>query len=129
MKLEEQILSIKQVRGLQGLGFDVEKHSSVEVNITTSNKQYIVHSSFFKLYPEFGDDDVIERYSTMNIGDIINVLPFNIDTHYFLSINSEFCTYSMSGDFDTIFFTREKGIMNNLFNTLVWCIKQKHIKI
>ena len=129
MKLENQVLSIKQVRGLQGLGFDVEKHSSVEVNITTSNKQYIVSSSFFKLYPEFGDDDVIERYSTMSIGDIINILPFNIDTHYFLSVNAEFCEYSMVGNFDTIFFTREKGIINNLFKTLIWCIKEKYIEL
>ena len=115
MKLENQILSIKQVRELQELGFDVEKYSSIKSN----GKKVVAEDDFYI--------GAAPLFPTMTIGDIINVLPFNIDTHYFLSINSEYCAYSMSGDFDTIFFTREKGIMNNLFKTLVWCIKQRHI--
>lgn len=117
MKLEEQVLSIKQIRELQELGFDVKKHSSIKSN----GKKVVTEDDFYI--------GVSPLYPTMTIGDIINVLPFKIDTHYFLSINSEYCAYSMSGDFDTIFFTREKEIMNNLFKTLVWCIKEKHIKL
>lgn len=128
MKIEDQVLSIKQVQELQELGFDVRKHASLYF----VEEKYFVKENFIVLPEQIDITRVPEDVKitpTMTIGDIINVLPFNIDTHYFLSINSEYCAYSMSGDFDTIFFTREKGIMNNLFKTLVWCIKEKHIEL
>ena len=128
MKIENQVLSIEQVLELQELGFDVRKHASLYF----VEEKYFVKENFIVLPEQIDITRVPEDVKitpTMTIGDIINVLPFNIDTHYFLSINSEYCAYSMSGDFDTIFFTREKGIMNNLFKTLVWCIKEKHIEL
>ena len=128
MKIENQVLSIEQVQELQELGFDVRKHASLYF----VEEKYFIKENFIVLPEQIDITRVPEDVKitpTMTIGDIINVLPFNIDTHYFLSINSEYCAYSMSGDFDTIFFTREKGIMNNLFKTLVWCIKEKHIEL
>lgn len=128
MVIEDQVLNLEQVRELQELGFDVEKHSSMCWVAYTSDEEPYEKEYSLSILDEFCYESAsLEPTPTMSIGDIIEVLPFKIDTHYFLSINSEFCTYSMSGDFDTIFFTREKGIMNNLFNTLVWCIKEKHI--
>ena len=117
MKLENQILSIKQVRELQNLGFDFRKHSSIRSdgeNVVTEDDFYIRASPLFP---------------TMTIGDIIEVLPVKIEKDYFLSVSSEYCAYSMVGGIDTIFYTYEKGLINNLFNTLVWCIKQKHIEL
>ena len=125
MKIEEQILSIKQVRELQELGFDVKKHSSIKSN----GEKVVAEDDFYiggaPLFP------------TMTIGDIINILPVKIEEDYsvkieedyFLSVNSEYCAYSMVVGVDTIFFTREKEFINNLFNTLVWCIKEKHIAL
>ncbi|MCK9477254.1 MAG: hypothetical protein M0R46_15160 [Candidatus Muirbacterium halophilum] len=129
MELENQILNVEQIKELRELGFDVNKHASVEINTTINKKQYVVSSSFVQLYPEFGDDNVIERYSTMTIGDIISVLPVIIKEEYFLSVNSEYCTYSMIEGLDTIFYTWEKEPINNLFKTLVWCIKNKYITL
>ena len=129
MKLEQQVLSIEQIKELRELGFDVNKHASVEINNNINKKQYVVSSSFVQLYPEFGDDNVIERYSTLTSGDIISVLPIKIEESYFLSVTSEYCEYSMVGGFDTIFFTREKEFIDNLFKTLIWCIKYKHITL
>lgn len=116
MKLENQILSIKQVRELIELGFDIEKYTSIR-----SNGEEITEDDFYiRAAPLF---------STMTIGDIISVLPAKIEECYFLSVNPEHCEYSMVGGIDTIFYTREKEIINNLFNTLVWCIKNKYITL
>ena len=112
INIKEQILNVEQVRELEKLGFDVNKHSSLKSN----GEQIIIKDDFYiggaPLFP------------TMNIGDIISVLPVIIKDEYFLSVNSEFCTYSMVEGLDTIFYTWEKEIINNLFKTLVWCIKK-----
>lgn len=126
MKLEDQVLSIKQVQELQELGFDVRKHASLYF----VEEKYFVKENFIVLPEQIDITRVpkdVKITPTMTIGDIINILPFNIDIYYFLSINSKYCRYSISGYLDTIFFTREKKIINNLFNTLIWCIKEKHI--
>ena len=117
INIKEQILNVEKVRELEKLGFDVNKHSSLKSN----GEQIIIKDDFYiggaPLFP------------TMTIGDIISVLPVKIEEDYFLSVNSEYCAYSMVGGMDTIFFTREKELINNLFNTLVWCIKNKHIAL
>ena len=117
MEIKEQILNISQVQKLIELGFDVEKHSSLKSN----GEQIIIKDEFYiggaPLFP------------TMTIGDIIKILPVKIKENYFLSVNSEYCVYSMIREINTIFFTREKELINNLFNTLVWCIKNKHIAL
>ena len=124
MKLKDQVLSIEQVQELKKLGLDVREHSSMYYLPYYNSSSYKIDGYILDTIEK---NDSFNSIPTMTIGDIINVLPFKIDTHYFLSVNSEYCAYSMSGDFDTIFFTREKEIMNNLFKTLVWCIKEKHI--
>ena len=107
MKLENQVLSIEQVQELQELGFDVEKHASMCWIAYTSDEEPYEKEYSLSILDEFCYESAsLEPIPTMSIGDIIDVLPFNIDT---------------------IFFTREKGMINILFNTLVWCIKQKHI--
>ena len=127
MKIEDQVLSIKQVQELQELGFDVRKHASLYF----VEEKYFVKENFIVLPEQIDITRVPEDVKitpTMTIGDIIEVLPFKIDTHYFLSVNLEYCAYSMVAGVDTIFFTREKELINNLFKTLVWCIKHKYIK-
>jgi hypothetical protein len=126
MKIEDQVLSVKQVRELQELGFDVRKHASLYF----VEEKYFVKENFIVLPEQIDITRVPEDVKitpTMTIGDIISVLPVKIEEDYFLSVNSEYCAYSMVGGIDTIFFTIEKEIINNLFKTLVWCIKQKHI--
>ena len=111
MKIEEQVLSIKQIQELQELGFDVEKYASMcwfEQTPFAPIEQPKKYELEILTYSLMGNRGYLEVIPTLTIGDIIDVLPFNIDT---------------------IFFTREKGMINNLFNTLVWCIKEKHIKL
>ena len=136
MKIEDQVLSIEQIKELQELGFDVIKNSSAIV-IIKENGTFIVDKEMVEKNI-FGITNKIEdMFYSMTIGDIINILPVKIEEDYsvkieedyFLSVNLEYCAYSMVGGVDTIFFTREKELINNLFNTLVWCIKQKYIEI
>ena len=147
MNLKDQVLSIAQVQELQELGVDVNKYASVEVNITENGNKFIISKEFIKLFPKFGDDNVIERYSTMTIADIISVLP----PHIYPSIyhkkygeeieQTHILIMYLYGDFgclirykhhlkDTfVFESREKSYIKALFETLKWCIKQKHIEL
>jgi hypothetical protein len=137
MEIEEQVLSIEQVRELQELGFDFRKYSSACVIEAKDRNKYIVDRRLIGLHIGFMETEVIEYHETMTIGDIINILPVKIEEDYsvkieedyFLSVNLEYCGYSMVGGIDTIFLISEKEFINNLFKTLVWCIKQKHIKL
>ena len=131
MNIKEQVLSIEQVQELQELGFDTNKYASMcWVTYTSDEKPYEKEYSLSILDEFCYESASLEPTPTMTIGDIISVLPVKIEEDYFLSVNSEHCEYtSMFGVVDTIFFTREKELINNLFNTLVWCIKNKHIAL
>ena len=138
MKIENQVLSIKQVQELQELGFDIAKYASMCWIAYTSDEQPYEKEYSLSILDEFCYESAsLEPTPTMTIGDIINILPVKIEEDYsvkieedyFLSVNLEYCAYSMVVGVDTIFFTREKEFINNLFNTLVWCIKQKYIEI
>ena len=126
MNLKEQVLSIDQVQELKKLGFDVNKHASVEINTTMNKKQYVVSSSFVQLYPNYGDDNVIERYSTMTIGDIIECLPVEIEENV-LNIFAFGETWSVG--WEDIQYWGSNTLIDALFEILKWCIKEKHIEL
>ena len=137
MKLEEQVLSIAQVQELQELGFDVNKYASVEVNITEKGNKFIISKEFIKLFPKFGDNNVIKRYYSMTIGDMMEILPERIEDIY----NYDFQSAKLNGKFivryndykhefkESYFIIEDKIQINVLFETLKWCIKEKHIKL
>ena len=123
--MEEEVLSLSQLLELYKLGFDV---------IGNSSMCWIMHSDNNKIgltifNKELYDKKEIECIPTLSIGDIIKILPVKIKENYFLSVNSEYCVYSMIREINTIFFTREKELINNLFNTVIWCIKNKYIAL
>ena len=138
MNLKDQVLSIEQVRELQELqelGFNINKHSSLKSN----GKQIIVQDDFYiggaPLFP------------TMSIGDIIEVLPPHIhpriyhkkygeeieQTHILImylygNFGCLIC-YKHSLQHTFVFESREKSYIKALFETLKWCIKEKHIAL
>jgi hypothetical protein len=125
MKLEDQVLSVEQVRELQELGFDVEKHSSIKSN----GKKVVAEDGFYiggaPLFP------------TMTIGDIIDVLPLYIkgkgNNTYWRVINYNGILYYRSEQVDWVFNTHyekpNKPLIEALFETLKWCIKEKYINL
>ena len=118
MKIEDQVLSIKQVRELQELGFDVRKHASL----------YFVEEKFIVLPEQIDITKVPEDVKiipTMTIGDIINIIPTKIN-EYVLDMNKEYISYDNTKD--DLYYTSRYKFIDNLFDCLVWCIKHKYIK-
>lgn len=114
--MKDQVLSIAQVIELQKLGFDVDKHSSLRTNgkeVYTKDDWYIGGAPLF---------------STLTIGDIIKVLPMRLgDSTFTLGINSSKVEY-YSKYFDSYSFEAiEETLIDALFETLKWCIINKHI--
>ena len=127
MKIKDQILSIKQVRELQRLGFDIEKYTSVR----STGEEVIIEDDFYI--------GAAPLFPTMTIGDIIEVLPEKIKTYsanadkeiyFYLRINNSEIIYIplITDDFIGCCSNEDK-LINNLFNTLVWCIKNKYITL
>ena len=125
MEIKEQVLSLEQIKELRELGFNINKYASVEINTNTNMKQYVVSSSFVQLYSKFGDDDVIERYSTLTIGDIIEILPKEIEENV-LNIFAFGETWSVG--WEGINYCGSNTLIDALFEILKWCIDEKHIK-
>ena len=138
MNIENQVLSINQVQELQELGFDVKKHSSIEYAPVYDNEFKIVRhylrvrgtgGSTLVIHPNKEEDVYIP---TMSIGDIIEVLPEKIKTYsanadeeinFYPRINNTGIIYITTMIDDCIFCSIEGKLINNLFNCLVWCIK------
>jgi hypothetical protein len=141
MKLEDQVLSIKQVQELQELGFDIIKNSSAIV-IIKENDTFIVDKEMIEKNI-FGITDKIEDlFYSMTIGDIIEVLPILIyyleeyetrliikKTYYGYTINYDNIFSSLRETVGIPFSTYKNNYIDALFDCLMWCIKQKHIKI
>ena len=137
MNIKDQVLSIDQVRELQELGFDVEKYASI-TKFSCENCE-----NFGDCAEEIGSDiymdinyvcDSIKGYKTLTIGDIIEVLPKKIikgNSTYVLHIsyihNSISIYYDVEQGVGTHFFVKTVDLIYGLFETLKWCIKEKHI--
>ena len=125
MKLKDQVLSIEQVRELQELGFDVRKHSSL---------YFVEEKSFIKekfiVLPEQIDITKVPAdvkiIPTMTTGDIINILPIEI-YQYVLVMNKKYIAYDDGAN--TLFYAYRHRFIDSLFDCLVWCIKEKYIKL
>ena len=125
MKIEDQVLSIEQVRELQELGFDVRKHASLYF----VEEKYFVKENFIVLPEQIDITRVPEDVKitpTMTIGDIIKVLPTEID-EFVLNMNRRYVAYDSRTD--SLFYAYRYRFINSLFDCLVWCIKEKHIKL
>jgi len=116
MNLKDQVLSIDQVQELQELGFDVHKHSSMYYH-----PDYGLEDGTIKLLVQ----DLL-YIPTLTIGDIINILPTEID-EFILNINRKYVAYDSKTT--NLFYAYRYRFIDSLFDCLVWCIKQKHIEL
>ena len=132
MKIEDQVLSIKQVQELKELGFDIAKHASMEHAPVYDNEFKIVRhylrvrgtgGSTLVIHPNKEEDVYI---STMTIGDIIDILPIEID-EYVLDMNRKYVSYDSKQN--SLYYGYRHRFIDSLFDCLVWCIKEKHIKL
>ena len=132
MKLEDQVLSIEQVRELQELGFDVKKYASMCWVTYTSDEEPYKKEYSLSILDEFCYESAsLEPTPTMTIGDIIEVLPNLIIIERFLyrlEINNP-SVYYIDRIKDTGIYFYNNGLIDNLFETLKWWIKEKHIDL
>ena len=128
MNIKEQVLSIEQVRELQELGFDVEKYASMCWVTYTSDEEPYEKEYSLSILDEFCYESTsLEPIPTMSIGDIINVLPENIDNNFFLMFEKDYVAYN--NRYSVLMSKEEKNLIIALFETLKWCIKEKHIDL
>lgn len=126
MNIKDQVLSIEQVQELQELGFDFRKHSSACVIEAKDRNKYIVDRILIGLHIGFMETEVIEYHETLTIGDIISVLPTEIN-EYVLNMNRKYVAYDSKTT--NLFYAYRYRFINSLFDCLVWCIKEKHIDL
>ena len=127
MKLEDQVLSIEQVRELQELGFDVKKYASMYFVPNWITKYGIDEIQDYLLaIGELGVDYEGDCIPTMTIGDMADILPIEID-EYVLDMNRIYVSYDSKRN--NLFYAYKHRFIDNLFDCLVWCIKQKHIAL
>ena len=127
MNIKDQVLSIEQVRELQELGFDVKKYSSMYFVPNWITKYGIDEIQDYLLtIGELGDDYEGDCIPTMSIGDIIEILPIVIEENV-LNIFAFGETWSVG--WEGIQYCGSNTLIDALFETLIWCIKQKHIDL
>ena len=127
MKIEDQVLSIEQVRELQELGFNVETHSSMCWVAYTSDEEPYEKEHSLSILDEFCYESAsLEPIPTMTIGDIIDILPIEID-EYVLDMNRKYVSYGNNQN--SLYYGYRHRFIDSLFDCLVWCIKQKHIEL
>lgn len=127
MNIKEQVLSIEQVRELQELGFDVKKYASMCWIAYTSDEEPYEKEYSLSILDEFCYESAsLEPIPTMTIGDIIDILPTEID-EYVLNMNRRYVSYDSRTT--NLFYAYRSRLIDNLFDCLVWCIKHKYIKL
>lgn len=127
MKLKDQVLSIEQVQELLKLGFDIEKHSSMCWVAYTSDQEPYEKEYSLSILDEFCYESAsLEPIPTMTIGDIIDILPIEID-EYVLDMNRKYVSYDSKQN--NLYYGYRHRFIDSLFDCLVWCIKEKHIKL
>ena len=127
MNIKEQVLSIKQVQELQELGFDVKKFASMcwlayTSDIPPYEKEYNLSTHDIYCY----ESSSLEPIPTLSIGDIMECLPDEIEEQV-LNIFAFGETWSVG--WEGIQYCGSNKLIDALFETLKWCIKEKHIEL
>ena len=100
MKIEEQVLSIEQMKHLQELGVDTSDASMAYYNISRDNQpdKWVLGIANKKVASIMISNGTTEMKPTYTIGDLIEKLPKNIDGYCLLI---EFCASDLGyGDWD-----------------------------
>ena len=127
MKIQEQVLSIEQMKHLQELGVDTSDASMCWVageDTSTDEEEWnlIIPNNFLMPY----------NIPTYTIGDLIEKLPKSIDLGFGeydleLSIKGEYVEVQYESDYDdwTPFFCSNLSLIESLYSILCW-VAEKH---
>ena len=126
MNLKDQVLSINQVQELIELGFDIRKYATLAVIEAKDGNHYIVDRRLLSINMGFMETEVIEYFETLSIGDIMDILPEEIEENV-LTIFAFGGTWAVG--WEDIQYYGRNTLIDALFEILKWCIKQKHIEL
>lgn len=117
MKLEDQVLSIVQIKELKKLEFNVEKYASMCWLAYTSDtppyeKEYYLCTHDIYCY----ESASLEPIPTLSVGDIIGILQERIQKKYYLEINKN------NGKI-------QEKFIDKLFEILKLCIRLNNIAL
>ena len=136
MNIIDQVLSIDQVQELTELGFDVRKNSSMYYTPNWITKFGVDEIQDYLLQiGGLGEDYDGDCIPTMTIGDIVDILPkeidFKIGIIWFMSIQFLNNKYQVFYFYDKQIarVDSDKKQINALFEALKWVIKYKHIEL
>lgn len=124
MKIEEQVLSIEQMKHLQELGVDTSDASMCWLRYDVGGvvKQYVEINDV-----KWHEWSRTTPYPTYSIGDLIEKLPKSIDLGFGeydleLSIKGEYVEVQYENDYDyyTPFFCSNLSLIESLYSTLCW---------
>ena len=116
MKIEEQVLSIEQMKHLQELGVDTSDASmcgldfedNVPMEIFVFIQEVLIGYAQYKLYPAY------------TIGDLIEKLPKRIGVYYLLIDGDEIKYIRQETLFRSYFDFKDKSLVNALYSCLCW---------
>ena len=143
MNIKEQVLSIAQVQELQELGFDVNKHASMcWIKYTSDEEPYEETYNLTVLDENCYEMSCLAPIPTLSIGDIMEILPkvipildtakssiFSVLKSYVLQTDMKTYLKYKYEDGNNLLVTIESTyFINILFDTLIWCIINKHIQ-
>ena len=132
MKIEEQVLSIEQMKHLQELGVDTSDASMVWIKQDSTllpdniKELWWVDTYYDSLKPMVEQDDsgFVQTYT---IGDLIKKLPKSIDIGYGeydleILIKGEYVEVQYENDYDdyTPFFCANLSLIESLYRILCW---------
>ena len=129
MKIEEQVLSIEQMKHLQELGVDTSDASMcwLRYDIGGVVKQYVEINDV-----KWHEWSRATPYPTYTIGDLIEKLPKSIDLGFGeydleISIKGEYVEVQYENDYDdyTPFFCSNLSLIESLYSILCW-IAERH---
>ena len=125
MKIEEQVLSIEQMKHLQELGVDTSDASMVWIKQNSTllpdniKELWWVDTYYDSLKPmvEQEDSDFVQTYT---IGDLIEKLPKNIDKKTFTMsyLSAPSVGYSLSKH--VMIPSQQNGLVDALYSILCW---------
>ena len=124
MKIEEQVLSIEQMKHLQELGVDTSDASMIWLRYDVGGvvKQYVEINDV-----KWHEWSRATPYPTYTIGDLIEKLPKSIDLGFGeydleLSTKGEYVEVQYENDYDdyTPFFCSNLSLIESLYRILCW---------
>lgn len=138
--LQEQVLSIEQVKHLQELRLNINNTSIYQLRIIRTDTNEIEHDWYLGLTKEVPISimTLIERklevIPTLTVQDILDLLPSSIslsDKYSILDLTIEKSSNIWIASYKDMIYNvsfESESLINSLYNMLCWCIEHSYLK-